>query len=127
MGLGVWCGEVPGLAARSQGCSGLERPARPQQPGIPARMLHMCRGTDWQTPVICCLCAACAAAHPSNTPFSTDLELLEGLDSSKHGERAMSVAALVKELDASVHGGRMAAAPKSMGSNGSDEVAVRVM
>jgi hypothetical protein len=38
-------------------------------------------------------------------PFITDLELLEGLDSSKHGERAMSVTALVKELDASVHGG----------------------
>jgi hypothetical protein len=38
----------------------------------------------------------------------TDLELLEGLDSSKHGERAMSVVALVKELDASVQGGMRA-------------------
>lgn len=35
----------------------------------------------------------------------TDLELMEGLDSSKHGERAMSVVALVKELDASVRNG----------------------
>jgi hypothetical protein len=38
----------------------------------------------------------------------TDLELMEGLDVSKHGERAMPVRAFVKELEASVHGGRKA-------------------
>lgn len=32
----------------------------------------------------------------SRTP---DLELLEGLDKSKHGERAIAVSALVKELE----------------------------
>jgi hypothetical protein len=37
-----------------------------------------------------------------------DLELIEGLDVSKHGERAMCVKELVKELDASVHGARKA-------------------
>lgn len=37
---------------------------------------------------------------------SADLELIEGLDVSKHGERAMCVKELVKELDASVHGAR---------------------
>ena len=31
---------------------------------------------------------------------------MEGLDVSKHGERAVSVGAFVKELEASVHGGR---------------------
>lgn len=33
---------------------------------------------------------------------------MEGLDVSKHGERAMPVTAFVKELEASVHGGRKA-------------------
>ncbi len=35
-----------------------------------------------------------------------DLEFMEGLDVSKHGERALPVTAFVKELEASVHGGR---------------------
>jgi len=35
-----------------------------------------------------------------------DVELLEGLDVSKHGERCMAVAEIVKGLDSSVHGGR---------------------
>lgn len=41
---------------------------------------------------------------------ASDLEILEGLDVSKHGERAVAVGHLVKELDASIHaGGRYAA------------------
>ncbi|WIA10540.1 hypothetical protein OEZ85_010728 [Tetradesmus obliquus] len=35
----------------------------------------------------------------------SDLELLEGLDKSKHGERAMAVAALMKEMEEASHDG----------------------
>jgi hypothetical protein len=38
--------------------------------------------------------------------FPADLELLEGLDVSKHGERALSVHVLAAGLDGSVHGAK---------------------
>ncbi|WIA30584.1 hypothetical protein OEZ86_000666 [Tetradesmus obliquus] len=54
----------------------------------------------------------------------SDLELLEGLDKSKHGERAMAVAALMKEMEeASVYNGsatarvRVNAVPSIMGDS----------
>lgn len=52
-----------------------------------------------------------ASMHLSNFAFGllllfADVELLEGLDVSKHGERCMAVAEIVKGLDSSVHGGR---------------------
>jgi hypothetical protein len=60
-------------------------------------------------------------------PPPPDLELLEGLDKSKHGERAIAVSALVKELEQhTVSGGisprsratvRVAPLPSIMGDN----------
>lgn len=53
-------------------------------------------------------------ATTSHPILSPDLELLEGLDVSKHGERAVAVTAFVKELENSVHGGRKAADPAAV-------------
>lgn len=44
------------------------------------------------------LCCAAVLLVPA------DLELLEGLDVSKHGERALSVHVMAAGLDGSVHG-----------------------
>lgn len=59
--------------------------------------------------------------HPVSPP--ADLELLEGLDKSKHGERAMAVAALMKEMEEASHNGsatarvRVTAVPSLMGDS----------
>ena len=49
---------------------------------------------------------------------------MEGLDVSKHGEKCISVSYLVKELDASVHGGSVHGGRYANGLKKDEDMAV---